>query len=122
MPAEGELFKKAVRVPGYEDCNFGMYVYGHSMYPTVENGSLVLCKKVMDKGVILWGELYVVITGDYRMVKRLQRAVKETRIICVSDNEELRRNNDKRYEPMEVERDKIRNLYLVKGIIKKTQS
>lgn len=38
-----------VNIPGYEDCNFGMYVYGHSMYPTIENGSLILCLRLTFK-------------------------------------------------------------------------
>lgn len=46
-----------VTIPGYEDCNFGMHVYGHSMYPTIETGSLVLCRKVLDKSVIMYGEI-----------------------------------------------------------------
>ena len=65
-----------VKVPGYEDCDFGMFVYGHSMYPTIENGSLILGKRIKDKNIIIWGEMYVVVTQDYRMVKRLQRADK----------------------------------------------
>ncbi len=112
----------SVKVPGYEDCDFGMFVYGHSMYPTIENGSLILGKRIKDKGIIIWGEMYVVVTQDYRMVKRLQKSDKSNMINLLSDNDETRKNGNPKYEAMEIERDKIEKLFLVKGIIKKIQS
>ncbi len=111
-----------VNVPGYEDCNFGMYVYGHSMYPTIENGSLILCRKVFDKEVIMYGEIYLLRTRDYLLVKRLQKSDRKNMVLCTSDNFEKRSENYRRFEPFELELDKIIDLYLVKGIIKKTQS
>ena len=111
-----------VKIPGYEDCNFGMYVYGHSMYPTVENGSLILCRKVKDKTVIMYGEIYLIRTEDYLMVKRLQKNHQVGYVLCTSDNYEKRAPDFKRFEPIDMSIDKIIDLYLVKGIIKKTQS
>lgn len=111
-----------VNVPGYEDCNFGMYVHGHSMYPTIENGSLILCRRLTDKNVIMYGEIYLIRTADYLMVKRLQKNEDVKHVLCTSDNFEKRSENYRRYEPFELEKDKIIDLYIVKGIIKKTQS
>jgi transcriptional regulator with XRE-family HTH domain len=110
-----------VSIPGYEDCNFGMYVYGHSMYPTIESGSLVLCRKIIDKSVIMYGEIYLVRTADYLMVKRLQKSDRKGHVLCTSDNFEQRSEKFKRFEPFDVPVDKILDLYIVKGIIKKTQ-
>lgn len=111
-----------VKIPGYTDCNFGMYVYGHSMYPTIETGSLVLCRSVIDKHVFMFGEIYLIKTSDYLMVKRLQKSEMQGNVLCVSDNYEQRAPQFKRFEPFDLEIDKIIELYLVKGIIKKTQS
>lgn len=72
-----------VKIPGYEDCNFGMYVYGHSMYPTIENGSLILCRKVNDKTVIMYGEIYLIRTADYLMVKRIQKNCKASVLLLL---------------------------------------
>jgi len=118
----GSLPAYHVTVPGYEDCKFGMFVYGHSMYPTIENGSLVLCKLINDKSVLLYGEIYVITTGDYRMVKRIQRSPRKGHINCTSDNQEKHSIKEKKYEAFELSIDKVKELYLVKGIIKKTQS
>lgn len=111
-----------VNVPGYEDCNFGMYVYGHSMYPTIENGSLILCKRIQDKAVILYGEIYLIKTRDYLLVKRLQKSKERKSIHCMSDNKEKIESNGHKFEGFDLEIDKVIDLYLVKGIIKKTQS
>lgn len=111
-----------VKIPGYEDCNFGMHVYGHSMYPTIETGSLILCRRVNDKSIIMYGEIYLIRTGDYLMVKRLQKNSAKGFVLCTSDNFEKRNEEFKRFEPFEIAIDKIIDLYLVKGIIKKTQS
>lgn len=111
-----------VKIPGYEDCNFGMHVYGHSMYPTIETGSLILCRRVNDKSIIMFGEIYLIRTADYLMVKRLQKNSQKGFIQCTSDNFEKRSDDFKRFEPFELAVDKIIDLYLVKGIIKKTQS
>ncbi len=111
-----------VKIPGYEDCNFGMHVFGHSMYPTIETGSLVLCRKVNDKSIIMYGEVYLIRTADYLMVKRVQKNDKKGHILCTSDNFEKRAAEFKRFEPFDMPIDKIIDLYLVKGIIKKTQT
>lgn len=111
-----------VNVPGYEDCNFGMYVYGHSMYPTIENGSLILCRRIFDKDVLMYGEIYLIRTHDYLIVKRIQKSDKKNCILCTSDNFEQRSEKYRRFEPFDLDKDKILDLYLIKGIIKKTQS
>ena len=111
-----------VNIPGYEDCNFGLYHYGHSMYPTIETGSLLMCRKVNDKHIIMYGEIYLIRTSDYLMVKRLQKNSTKGNVLCTSDNFEKRSEEFKRFEPFELPIDKIIDLYLVKGIIKKTQS
>src|SRR6202012_269578 len=56
--------------PGIEDCDFALPVWGHSMYPYLENGCWVALKIIHDKK-ILPGEVYYIEWGDYRMYKRL---------------------------------------------------
>ena len=117
-----ELPSYYISMPGYEDCNFGLNVYGHSMYPTIENGTLVVCRRINDKSIIMYGEIYVLRTADYLMVKRLQKNNSPRAVMCISDNPEMRNEQYRRYEPFELAIDKIMDLYLVKGIFKKTQS
>src|SRR6201986_4690572 len=45
--------------PGIEDCDFALPVWGHSMYPYLENGCWVALKVIHDKK-ILPGEVYYI--------------------------------------------------------------
>lgn len=109
-------------VPGFEDCDFAVPVFGHSMYPTYENGTVIMCKKINDKTLIIYGEAYLVVTKDYRMVKRLQKSETKGSVLACSDNEEERDSKgQKKYEPFEIPIDKIIHLYLIKGVIKRNQ-
>ena len=49
--------------PGIEDCDFALPVWGHSMYPYLENGCWVALKVIHDKK-ILPGEVYYIEWGD----------------------------------------------------------
>lgn len=123
-----------LKIPEYKDCDFAMYVYENSMYPTVESGNLVVCKQIRDLDVIKWGEVYLVRTRDYTMVKRLQRHPKHSdMVLCTSDNylaftkigRDEETNKDlkmSRYEPIEIKKKGILALWIVKGIIKRTQT
>lgn len=109
-------------IPGFEDCDFAVPVFGHSMYPTYENGTIIMCKKINDKTLIIYGEAYLIVTADYRMVKRLQKSEIKGNVLACSDNEEERnRNGGKKFEPIELPIDKIIHLYLIKGVIKRNQ-
>lgn len=109
-------------LPGFAGCDFAINVAGHSMYPTIESGSMVLCKKVNDKSLILYGEVYLIVTEDYRMVKRLKKSSKKGLIIAASDNHNGHDSPDGiTYGSIEIPIDKIIFLYLVKGSIKRHQ-
>lgn len=109
-------------LPGFVGCDFAINVAGSSMYPSIENGSMILCKKVTDKTIIMYGEVYFVVTNDYRMVKRLRKSPKKGYVVCSSDNHNGHDHPDgKTYADIEIPIDKIVHLYLVKGSIKRHQ-
>lgn len=84
-------------------------VSGDSMYPTINDGSLVSIRRVRHDGLIFWGQIYLVILDDYRMVKYLRRHSDPDKVILHSSNPD--------YDDMEVPRDQIRALYLVETVI-----
>jgi transcriptional regulator with XRE-family HTH domain len=107
-------------LPGFAGCDFAINVSGHSMYPTVESGSMIICKKIYDKSIILYGEVYFLVTNDYRMVKRLKKSKRAGYVIASSDNHNGHDSQSgKTYEDVEIPIDKIVHLYLVKGSIKR---
>lgn len=110
-----------VDIPQFKDCKFGKKIFGQSMKGSYCSGSYVFCREVFDHSIILFGEVYYLETEDYCMVKRLQKGSKEDCILACSDNEECRKDGSLIYQPIEIQKDKIRKLYIVKGAFIQTQ-
>lgn len=104
--------------PGIEDCDFALPVWGHSMYPYLENGCWVALKIIHDKK-ILPGEVYYIEWGDYRMYKRLLAGNSADEVIAHSDNVTEMIGNKLKYAPFVIKIDDIKKLCLVKDIHKK---
>jgi len=104
--------------PGIEDCDFALPVWGHSMYPYLENGCWVALKIIHDKK-ILPGEVYYIEWGDYRMYKRLLAGNTPDEVIAHSDNVTEMVGNRLKYAPFVIKIDEIKKLCLVKDIHKK---
>lgn len=109
-----------IEMPAFADCDFGINVYGHSMYPTIESGMVALCKELQDKSIIAYGEIYFLVTKDFRMVKRVLKSERKGYIIASSDNHNGHASPDgKTYAPIEISLDKILHIYMVKGCFKR---
>ena len=104
--------------PGIEDCDFALPVWGHSMYPYLENGCWVALKTIHDKK-ILPGEVYYIEWGDYRMYKRLLIGDTPEEVIAHSDNVTEMIGNRLKYAPFVIKLEDIKKLCLVKDIHKK---
>jgi hypothetical protein len=104
--------------PGIEDCDFALPVWGHSMYPYLENGCWVALKIIHDKK-ILPGEVYYIEWGDYRMYKRLLASSNPDEVIAHSDNNTEMIGNQLKYAPFAIKIADIKKLCLVKDIHKK---
>lgn len=84
-------------------------VRGNSMSPRLSDGSWVSIRPVSDTAPILWGQIYVVVLDDYRMIKYVRRHADASKIILHSDNPD--------YDDIEVARTDVRDLYLVEMIL-----
>lgn len=84
-------------------------VRGNSMSPRLSDGSWVSIRPVSETAPILWGQIYVVVLDDYRMIKYVRRHADPAKIILHSDNPD--------YDDIEVERTDVRDLYLVEMIL-----
>jgi phage repressor protein C with HTH and peptisase S24 domain len=104
--------------PGIEECDFALPVWGHSMYPYLENGCWVALKVIHDNK-ILPGEVYYIEWGDYRMYKRLLAGDNPDEVIAHSDNTTEMVGNRLKYAPFVIKLEEIKKLCLVKDIHKK---
>lgn len=85
-------------------------VSGDSMVPTIANGGFVYIRPVSLNSPIFWGQIYVVVLDDYRMVKYVRRNHTDpSSIILHSDNSQ--------YDDMEIQLSDVRQLYLVEAIL-----
>lgn len=84
-------------------------VNGDSMVPVIGNGDYVVVREVTNKQYIFWGQIYVVLLDDFRMLKYVRRNADPQLVTLRSANPE--------YDDMEINRDDIRNMLLVRQIL-----
>lgn len=86
-------------------------VSGTSMEPAIRDGSYIAIREVQSD-TIFWGQAYVIILEDYRMVKIVRRHPNPDMVILHSENPN--------YDDIEVPRSAIIGLYLVDAVINYT--
>lgn len=84
-------------------------VSGDSMKPAISNGSFIAIRPVSATGLVFWGQIYVVVTDNYRMVKYLRRHADPGYVVLHSDNPD--------YDDIEMPRSEIQALYIVETVI-----
>ena len=105
------VFKELI-VPGFEDCDIALNVWGDSMEPALNSGEIVLCKE-WKENFIEYGYIYLIITSEnHRMIKYVQPGANQETISCESKNSF--------YKPFEVNRADILKLFVVKGHIERS--
>lgn len=84
-------------------------VSGDSMSPRVPNHSFVSIRPIDPGAPIFWGQMYLVVMNDYRMVKVLRRHPDPSKVVLHSYNPE--------YDDMEVDKCDILQLYVVDVVL-----
>ena len=99
-----------IAMPGVErDCRV-VRVSGDSMQPVISNGDYIAVREVNDLSIIYWGQIYVVLLDDYRMVKYLRRHPDDSMVVLRSANPA--------YDDIDVPKTAIRGLFFVSKIVK----
>lgn len=106
-----ELIKGYINIPSFKECIAFLYVRGDSMYPRLQSGDLIGVIPVQDISVIQYGQVYLVVTVDnQRMIKYVRKAKDNKEVILRSENQH--------YDDIELLKDKILKLYMVKGPVR----
>ena len=95
----------------FKDCNAAIRIYGDSMYPLYQSGDLILLKNLKKQFYIQWGQVYLIITKEDRLLKHVHKGNTENTHILKSHNEH--------YHPFEIARDDIKNIFEVRGYVRK---
>ena len=91
------------------DCSI-VKVSGDSMKPVINNGDMIAIREIKNPNLIFWGQIYVVLLEDYRMVKYVRKHENPNRVILRSENKE--------YDDIEIEKRDICDLFIVENIIR----
>lgn len=104
------------RVKGYVDLprmnpdSILVRVSGDSMEPRIMDGGFIAIRPVKSSSTIFWGQIYLVMLSDYRMVKVLRRHPTDRSMVILHSENPL-------YDDMDVPRDEIEALFLVETIL-----
>jgi phage repressor protein C with HTH and peptisase S24 domain len=102
--------KGYISVPNMPKCDGAVPIVGDSMYPLLKSGDIV-CYKLKDPGNIIYGEMYLIDWhdgdgDDYLMAKFIAKSTEKNHIKLVSHN--------KHHDDLEISKDNIRQLALIK--------
>lgn len=102
----------------FRSASAAMRVYGDSMYPKYKSGCIIALKEIFDKEEIIYGEDYVVETGEQRVLKRLMRSEKGDEFIEMNSiNPQQDARGRQIYAPKDFHLSKVRRIYKVLGQI-----
>ncbi len=84
-------------------------VSGESMMPRVANRSYISIRPIEPDAPIFWGQMYLVVMNDYRMLKVLRRHTDPSKVILHSYNPE--------FDDMEISKSDICQLFIVDAVL-----
>ena len=90
-----------------QDVDMAVHIYGESMYPDIQNGSVVYVRRINPRAFIEWGRAYILDTVNGPLLKYLTPGSDEDHIRCVSAN------HDPMYAPFEVAKEDVLGVYRV---------
>lgn len=99
----------AVNVPNISAESRIVRVSGDSMSPVIKNGDYIAVRELSNFSQIFWGQIYVVVLDDYRMVKYIRKHSDPGKLILRSENPH--------YDDMEIGRNEVRDLMIVQNIL-----
>lgn len=99
--------------PSYNNADAWANITGHSMEPLIGHGDIIAIKKMNDwQSYILYGEVYGIITDEYRTVKKVRSSKKgDDYLRLVPLNSE--------YDEQDIPKSIIRNVFKVVGCVKR---
>lgn len=102
------------RIPHFSRADGAVQVNGHSMKGYINHGDWIVIKKITNKEVIIYGEPYLIITKSDNL--RTVKFVKE----CTDDEDLLTLvpYNIEQFEPQDIEKNEILELYEIIGLFR----
>ena len=98
-----------VDIPGVRKGTHILRANGDSMEPNIKDGDWIAVREVFNFNEVFYGQIYLVITEEYRMVKQVNPG---------DDNESLRlHSKNTEYADINIRKDRILKMFLVENIL-----
>lgn len=97
-----------ITMPQFNDCDIALNVWGDSMEPEYKSGTIIFCKRIADFAVIDFGHAHLIVTAEQNLLKILQPDEKDDSIWILE-------SLNTKYRPFKIPKDKVTNLFKVKG-------
>ena len=102
-----------INLPIYDKAELWANITGRSMEPLINHGDIIAIKQVHDWNTyLLYGEIYGIITDEYRTVKRIRKSKNPNNII-------LEPLNKDGFDDQEISKNIIRGVWAVIGYARK---
>lgn len=95
---------------GTEQCDYAIRVYGESNAGKITNGGVILVKETYDFEVIPFGQLFLIETSDYHLVRYVKKSGQGNEYIKLTAHNPI-------FDEFDLHRSKIKRLFLIKKII-----
>jgi len=99
-----------LEIPMLPDCDLAVMHTGDSMKPDIPSGAIVILKEV-DRDAVLSGNIYLLLTDDYNIIRSVRISETDTRIL------RLIPKNTEEFDEITIEKGKVNRLFLIKGVI-----
>lgn len=88
-----------------------IFATGDSMLPLIASGDRVVIRKIESWDYFNYGQVYLIITNEYRLIKRVRRHPKD------ADNLILLRSDNPDYDDIDLPKREIIHLFIVENIL-----
>lgn len=88
-----------------------IFATGDSMLPLIASGDRIVIRKIESWDYFNYGQVYLIITNEYRLIKRVRRHPKD------SDNLILLRSENPDYDDIDLPKREIIHLFIVENIL-----
>lgn len=96
----------------YSKADYWVNITGHSMEPLISHGDMIAIKQLHDwTTFMLYGEIYAIVTSEYRTVKRVRKGTTPDTIRLIPMNPD--------YDEQEIPKSIVMAVFLVQGCAKK---
>lgn len=83
---------------------------GDSMEPVIFDGDRIAIREIVNKEDIFYGQIYLVLTEEYRMIKYIRKCKEDENFVIL-------KSRNPEYDDIRIQKDKIKKLFIVENIL-----